>query len=168
MKIAEIDDFLPKEYNDQLYSHLDGTEFPWFYVDTLNREYKLGNYYFCHVVIKNGKVESDFLDLFYPLLEYHKLSLDLIYKIKCNLYPRTQFRVHHKSHTDYEDNSYPTRRTCLYYVNGNNGLTIFEKPKRRIKSIRNKAIIFNGAHPHHSTTCTDSNARITVNIDILK
>ena len=95
MKIAEIDDFLPKEYNDQLYSHLDGTEFPWFYVDTLNREYKLGNYYFCHVVIKNGKVESDFLDLFYPLLQYHKLSLDLIYKIKCNLYPRTQFKVHH-------------------------------------------------------------------------
>ena len=79
-----------------------------------------------------------------------------------NLYPRTQRRVHHSTHIDYQPNS--GLRTCLYYVNTNNGVTIFDG-KKTVKSIKNRIALFDGSIPHHSTTLTDVNYRCSINID---
>ena len=70
--------------------------------------------------------------------------------------------VHHEPHTDYEPNL--GLRTCLYYVNTNNGFTIFDG-KRKIRSKKNRAIIFDGSIKHHSTTPTNCNWRGSINID---
>ena len=45
-----------------------------------------------------------------------------------------------------------------------NRLTIFDG-KQKIKCKNNRAIIFDGSIPHHSTTPTDANYACSVNID---
>ena len=123
----------------------------------------MGNYYFNHQVILNYKVQSDqWLPIFEPLISTIGISFDNVWRLKVNLYPRTQRRVHHAPHIDYRPNS--GLRTCLYYVNTNNGVTIFDG-KKTVKSKKNRAILFDGSNKHHSTTPTDCNYRCSINID---
>ena len=86
-----------------------------------------------------------------------------LWRLKVNLYPRTQRRIHHESHVDYDPDS--GFETCLYYVNTNNGITKFDGTFKSIKSKRNRIALFNGSNYHHSTSPTDSNYRTSVNID---
>ena len=43
-------------------------------------------------------------------------------------------------------------------------MTVFDG-KRKVKSKKNRAIIFDGATMHHSTTPTDCNWRVSISID---
>ena len=79
-----------------------------------------------------------------------------------NLYPRTHLRVHHEPHCDYEPDC--GLRTCLYYVNDNNGMTVFDG-KKKVRSKKNRAILFDGSNKHHSTTPTNCNWRCSINVD---
>ena len=77
-------------------------------------------------------------------------------------YPRSAVTTHTPSHVDYDPDS--GFETCLYYVNDNNGMTVFDG-KRKVRSKKNRAIIFDGATKHHSTTPTNFNWRASINID---
>ena len=168
MKIEIVDNFLSDYYADSYVKIFNGirggaTSFPWFFNNDLNGVERMGNYYFNYQVILNYKVQSDqWLPIFEPLISTIGISFDNVWRLKVNLYPRTQRRVHHASHIDYRPNS--GLRTCLYYVNTNNGFTIFDG-KRKIGSKKNRAILFDGSNKHHSTTPTDCNYRCSINID---
>ena len=168
MKIEIVDNFLSDYYADSYVKIFNGirggaTSFPWFFNNDLNGVERMGNYYFNYQVILNYKVQSDqWLPIFEPLISTIGISFDNVWRLKVNLYPRTQRRVHHSSHMDYRPNS--GLRTCLYYVNTNNGFTIFDG-KRKIGSKKNRAILFDGSNKHHSTTPTDCNYRCSINID---
>ena len=163
MKIDIIDDFLTDYYANIFVKTFGDSKFPWFFVDDLNHVQRRGNYYFNHSVIREYEVKSQhWLPIFEPLVNRIGVSFRNVYKLKVNLYTRTQFRVHHFSHTDYDPNL--GLRTCLYYVNTNNGFTVFDG-KRKIRSKKNRAIIFDGSTKHHSTTPTDSNWRCSINMD---
>ena len=173
MKIDIVDNFLSYHYADSLFRTFRGIKdepghhFPWFFADDLNHQTQLGNYYFTNIVVDNYEVVgSPWLLLFEPLLSNLSINLSDVSKrvkrIKANMYPRTQFRVHHSSHTDYDPNL--GLRTCLYYVNTNDGVTIFDG-KRKIKSRKNRALFFDGSTRHHSTTPTKCNWRCSINID---
>ena len=142
-------------------------DFPWFFHDHLNDESNdkpmLGNYYFNHCLIERGQVLSpEHLIVFRPLIDKLNIRLDDIMRMKANLYPRTQRRVHHRSHVDYQPGS---GFTALFYLNTNNGLTVVDG-KKKIKSVENRMLFFDGSQKHHSTTCTNTNFRITVNFSI--
>ena len=168
MKIEIVDNFLSDYFADTYVKIFDGiggvaTPFPWAFYNDLNGVERMGNYYFNHQVILNYKVQSDeWLSIFEPLISTIGISFDNVWRLKVNLYPRTQRRVHHASHTDYRPNS--GLRTCLYYVNTNNGVTIFDG-KKTVKSIKNRIALFDGSNKHHSTTPTDCNYRCSINID---
>ena len=161
-----VDNFLSNYYCDQLSSCLIkdsySDPFPWYFADDLNGTNKIGNYYFNHTVVTDFKPVSRYFPLFYSLISRLSLNSQQIMRLKVNLYPRTQRRVHHESHIDYESNS--GLRTCLYYLNDNDGVTIFDG-KNRIKSKRNRAVLFDGSIKHHSTTPTNVNYRCTINIE---
>ena len=133
MKIEIVDNFLSDYFADTYVKIFDGIEgvatpFPWAFYNDLNGVERMGNYYFNHQVILNYKVQSDkWLSIFEPLISTIGISFDNVWRLKVNLYPRTQRRVHHASHTDYQPDS--GLRTCLYYVNTNNGVTIFDGKK---------------------------------------
>ena len=107
-----------------------------------------------------SKNASYWMPLFEPLIK--KIGCKNIFRLKVNLYPLSGRRMHHSTHVDYEPNQ--GFRTCLYYVHESNRLTIFDG-KQKIKCKNNRAIIFDGSIPHHSTTPTNSNWRCTINID---
>ena len=160
MNFEIYDDFLTEYQANTLENALIKSDFPWYYHNNLNGKNKIGNFYFNHTLIEDGINHSDFTPLFSCILSKLKINQSKILRLKANLYPRTQLRVHHHSHTDYENGG--EKFTVLYYVNTNNGYTIIDG-KKKIKSKKNRILIFDGSVPHHSTTCTDVNCRSTVN-----
>ena len=55
----------------------------------------------------------------------------------------------------------PKSKTAIYYVNTNNGYTIFKNKK--IRSEANKMIVFNGDTMHKVKYQTEKDARIVIN-----
>ena len=168
MKIEIVDNFLSSYNSDILIKTLNGKKmgpgcFQWAFMNDMNYESYVGNYYFNHVLVVNYEVVDPYwMPLFTPFLDKLKIALSNVYRLKVNLYTRTQRRVHHSSHKDYNPNE--GFRTALYYVNTNNGVTIFDG-KKTVKSIENRIALFDGSNKHHSTTPTDCNYRSTINID---
>tara|TARA_B100000427_G_C15203053_1_gene461223 strand:- start:53 stop:571 length:519 start_codon:yes stop_codon:yes gene_type:complete len=171
MKIDIVDDFLSSYHADMYEKIFNGMnrgldDFQWYFSNNLNGKFYLGNYYFNNNVFSrvDNVNNQNLMHLFDSILFKLQVPLDRLWRIKVNLYPRTQFRVHHFSHTDYEPNI--GLRTCLYYVNTNNGMTVFDG-KKKIRSKKNRAILFDGSNTHHSTTPTDVNYRCSINIDYM-
>tara|TARA_B100000287_G_C20134091_1_gene583428 strand:+ start:51 stop:563 length:513 start_codon:yes stop_codon:yes gene_type:complete len=169
MKIEIIDNFLTPYYSDIFIKTFDGKNspkgFPWYFTNDLNDVSYWGNYYFVNKVIgEDGRYNSEWHTFFNPLFDGLKIARDKVYRLKVNLYPGTQRRIHHASHEDYQSNC--GLRTALYYVNTNNGVTIFDG-KKTVKSKENRIILFDGSTKHHSTTPTDTNYRCTINIDYI-
>ena len=83
-------------------------------------------------------------------------------RIKANLVPKDNKITKHKMHTDVPA---PTSsKTAVYYVNTNNGFTLFKKNKK-ITSEKNKLVMFNSDIEHASTTCTNKDYRIVLNFN---
>ena len=168
MKIDIIDNFLTSYQADSYVPIFDGMKlgtglFPWYFTNNLNDQEYLGNYYFNTIIIQEYDIIFPYwLPIFKPLVDRIGISFDNVWRLKVNLYPRTQFRDHHHSHIDYPADS--GFRTCLYYVNTNNRVTIFDG-KRKVKSKKNRAIFFDGSTLHHSTTPTNCNWGCSINID---
>ena len=80
-------------------------------------------------------------------------------RIKINNYPQTPTVIHHQDHVD---GNYK-HKGALFYVNTNNGATVIEN--KEVASVENKLVLFDSSKPHHSTTTSDSNRRITININ---
>ena len=169
MKVEIVDNFLSDYHADSYVKLFNGLQkgegsFPWYFCDDLNNKKRSGNFYFNNTVIENNKVLNyDWLTHFESLTTRLGLSFEGIWRLKVNLYPRTQRRVHHSSHKDYPPKS--GLKTCLYYVNTNNGYTKFDGTFKSVKSKKNRAIFFDGSNSHHSTTPTDCNYRCSINID---
>ena len=164
--IDVYDDFLEPYYSDY-FEKLFGDHnnwYPWFFINDLNGKKYKGNFYFCNTVYDRDKGMEDpnQYPLYEPLLNKLKVTMKNVRRIKANLYPLSGRRIHHETHTDYAPNR--NLRTCLYYVHDSNRLTIFDG-KQKIKCKNNRAIIFDGSIPHHSTTPTDANYACSVNID---
>tara|TARA_B100001175_G_scaffold275554_1_gene250501 strand:+ start:288 stop:830 length:543 start_codon:yes stop_codon:yes gene_type:complete len=177
MKIEIQDNFLSNyhaDFYDDIFNGIREGEnaFPWYFNNNLNDIKSLGNYYFTHVVLDSKREDNphsqnilnqDLIDIFDPLVSKLHISKNQLKRIKVNMYPRTQSRVHHQSHRDYGPNC--NMRTCLYYVNTNNGITKFDGTFKFVRSKKNRAIFFDGSNPHHSTTPTNENYRCSINID---
>ena len=94
---------------------------------------------------------------FYQFSILNVLKPTSLIRIKANLVPRDSKITKHKMHTDVPA---PTSsKTAVYYVNTNNGFTLFKKNKK-ITSEKNKLVMFNSDTEHASTTCTNKDYRI--------
>jgi hypothetical protein len=65
-------------------------------------------------------------------------------------------------HTDLELN----QRTAIFYLNTNNGYTLFEDGTK-VDSIENTLLIFHGHRKHSGVSCTDQKRRIVLNINYI-
>ena len=166
MNIEIIDNFL-SSYHNNFYTNLFTNykeNYPWYFVKDLNDVKYKGNFYFCNIAYDRDK-GMDFpqqYKLYEPLLNRLNITMENVNRIKANLYPLAPRRIHHQTHTDYKPNR--GLKTCLYYPNQSNRFTIFDG-KKRITCKENRAIIFDGSIPHHSTPPTDVNCACSVNID---
>lgn len=154
-----IDDFLPKEYFKVIKDLFTENEnFHWHLKNFVSKEDAGDGFFFQHVFYEGNHVNSDAFGHFEMMLK--QMQCRSLLRLKANLYTKTPEIVEHGSHVDYD---FP-HRGALFFINNNNGVTILEDGTR-IESKENRILLFNSAAPHQSTTCSDENYRITLNIN---
>jgi len=168
MKPKIIKSFLSKTNFKNIENLVTKDNFPWYYspnISGINGENK-NHHYFTHLVFCNGQVNSTYFEYFKSILD--KLKIKKLHRIKLNFYHNTQKLIVHHPHVDYIEDKVKSHKGCIVGLNTCDGYTIIENKTKngfRVKSIKNQALIFDPSVPHSSTSCTDSRARINININ---
>ena len=159
--IKVIDNFLEEDIFKEIEKILMSDKFPWFFNDFKNDSDDINNFQFTHTVVRgNGNVESKFIQYIKPFFD--KLNIKKIFRIKINLTTRTQKLFNHLYHTDVPFQC----STAIFYINSNNGKTIF-KNGEEINSVANRMVIFNSNLEHAATSHTDEKTRVNINFNYL-
>ena len=165
-----IDNFLDKEELESVESVLLSNKFPWFLNSQIDKKssYYVGrdNLQFSHTVYDKDDRKSDWLQHFACLLE--RMNIFTLLRVKVNYLTRTEKKVTHDFHVDIEDSNAPKNiNTSIFYLNTNNGVTIFEDTKEEVESVSNRMITFPGYLRHTGTTHTDKDVsyRILINFN---
>ena len=191
MNIEIIDNYLDQSDFIQLQTYLMSNAVPWYYldgvsyppssVDIRNRPFWLKQTEETKKKEKDGFLFSVFfysdniprspqLEEFEAILK--KLQLVSLWRIKANLLTRTPTNIEYAFHVDNAMLEHDQERlkqwtTAIYYVNTNNGYTIFEEGTK-VKSIENRICIFPSNMKHASATCTDEKRRVVVNFNYFR
>jgi hypothetical protein len=163
MNYKIIDNFLPQNEFQNIQEIMLGSNIQWYYNsfkvktddhDTKNDPY---NFQFTHTFYKNYRPTSDFIELFDPILKI--LNPSALIRIKANLQPRTEKITKSQHHLDHD---HFDGKIAIFYINTNNGYTIFEDDTK-INSVENRLLIFDGNILHAGTSCTDQKMRCVIN-----
>jgi len=155
------DNFINENTNKNLLKFFLSTEFSWFFSDGV-AAFNDNNYMFTHIFYNTEKkINSQYFNIIQKIF-LEKLSIKNLLRVKLNFYPKSKEKIIHGFHTDFEKD----HTVLLYYLNTNNGQTIFKnKNIPNVDSISRRSVIFNGNLEHSSTTCTDEDFRISLNIN---
>ena len=159
--ITIYDDLLPDP--DYLLNSMLSPQFNWHFgrgvvYDSMCDE--LDNYQFGIVMYQNMTPKSDEFGLVNGILNYSKLKIAALIRVKANLNTRTHKIIKHGFHVDLP---YPCT-TAIYYVNTCNGFTEFEDGTV-VESVANRFVTFPSSLKHTGTTCTDQKARMVINFN---
>ena len=173
-KIEIIDNFLNKDDFEKLRKFLMSPNSQWRFVDFIAHKDKRDqdkDGYFVHSFTDrdpNTFVErfevSPHLQKVGKLLDSinKKLNFREILRIRSSLYPRREKQKPDPYHVDYNFD----HKVCIFYVNTNNGFTLFENGEK-VNSVANRLLIFDGLEKHCSVVQTDTTARYIININLL-
>ena len=156
-----IDKFLSQKEFDPLERYMMGYYFPWFYMDRESYETETDTFQFQHTFYKGGEYPyiSEYYDLVKPILRKLKVDEKKLHRIKAILTTKTPTHRFSGYHIDYKDMT-----TVAFYVNTNNGYTEFQKGAK-IKSVANRAAIFDSNMVHGGHTATDQKTRVMINFN---
>ena len=155
-----IDNFLPEAEFKQLQEYMMSSMFPWYYNDAIDYEGDGKSMFiyawFMHNVWNgDSRIIQSILDRLDPLA---------IQRIKANLLTKDTEVTVNNYHTDHGyDTNIEGLVTAIYYVNSNNGKTIF-KDGTEIESVENRLIVFDANLEHTGTTASDDR-RIVINFN---
>jgi len=116
---------------------------------------------FNHYFYDQQIILSDFFEYVLPILE--GLDVRSLMRVKANLQPKEDNIRVTKLHLDMCD-PLDNQKTGIFYVNTNNGKTIFEDGTE-VDSVKNRMIIFPGSKQHAGTTHTDTALRCVINFN---
>ena len=140
-----------------------GADFPWY----LNEAGKSGtdpslyNFQFTHTFYGNNQVHSSYYNDLLPLI--NTINPKSLIKIKANITTVTDNIHYFDMHTDFDYEC----TTAVFYINSNNGLTVFENGEQN-QSIENSLFEFNSLLKHTGTTSTDTKVRCLINLNYFK
>lgn len=171
MTYKVVDNFLSPEefkYIDQV---LLNEKFPWYLNPIVDEnDYSESSMYqniqFTHVLYFKDKIVSEWFQHFAPILD--RLDIFSLLRIKINYLSPTTERIIHDFHIDITDSNAPKNiKTAIFYLNTNNGVTVFEDTKEEVESVKNRMIIFPMHLRHTGTTHTEQNLpyRIVINFN---
>ena len=158
--IKEYNKILNKNDFAGLQNLITSVDFPWFYassqVDDIDSSYMFHSFFH-----KNRINSPHYYHIIKPVLDILK-PLAII-NIRANLLlARTSFEsVYHSDDWGFKK---PKHKTAIFYVNTNNGCTVF-KDKKKIKCVENKLIIFPSNMEHKAVAQTDTDTRIVINFN---
>lgn len=171
MSITIIDNVLDESELRELQELLLGSWFPWYFnygIVSLDdakiiNDIDLFDFQFTHTFVREEEIVSDYIVHLQKLI--NKLNPQRILRLKSNLQTPTIEHIRSRFHTDVEDTT--NTKTAIFYVNTNNGFTIFED-ETRIKSVENRFVIFDSNIMHAGATCTDQKSRCVINFNFLE
>lgn len=188
--IIEIDDFLPKQYADQIEGVFKGSDFPWHYgpvtADMEIPKHKTfekvkDSFQFTHPSFQKNMHKEDAQPAVAPdfemlrgvmLLAQQKVGFELMdtYRVKSNFltqqidFTKDNFNA---PHIDYYDSNADENYTILYYVNDSDGDTRwFDKEYNIIKQIspkKGKAVLFHSNILHAGSNPINYKDRLCIN-----
>ena len=158
MKVKTEKNFLNKKDFDNL--KIAAIKAPFYFFPFVSENDTADGYYFTHDIFCDYQIYSaPIFKLMLPLLE--KLEVKALYRSKINLYPSTKKILEHGQHVDTKTFK------CKAFILSLNTCDGFTRIGKTIKipSIENQGIFFDSNRPHNSTTCTDDNVRLNININ---
>lgn len=165
-----IDNFLPNEEFKKIQQFILSYNFPWYFLDSKSSPSipilcdDLNNYQFCHVLFDDeNQTNNPYLSQYFPIVKpiIDHLSLKKLLKVKVNLNIKADKIQKYSFHTD---NNNFNCKTSIYYLNTNNGYTVFENGDK-VSSLENRILIFDSQQKHTGTTCTDQKFRSVINFN---
>ena len=163
-----IDNLLTEEQSNLIENTLIGENFPWFISGTIPTTPSIDNNnfwktetaetekLFSHFFYDNLSVNSNYFNCIEPIIQL--INPVSLMRIKANLQWKTDTNLRQGFHKD----TLYDNLVGIYYVNTNNGKTLFEDGTE-INSVKNRLLIFKGSSVHSGTTCTDKNFRCVIN-----
>ena len=114
---------------------MESADFPWYFNPTVvTAPPKIDTYFqFTHFFYRKGMWCSDHSWVLKPILE--KIKPLSILRIKANLNPRETKHIEHGFHNDFAFTDNAKITTAIFYVNTNNGYTLFENGDK-VKSVK--------------------------------
>jgi len=157
------DNYIKKEDMKNIKNMFLSNLFPW-YVNTNKtsidpKEYTKdkNDYQLTHTFVANGEVNSNAYENLLPII--NKMKVKNFIRIKANLVPNTDKIYKFEKHKDQDLDC----KAAIFYINTNNGLTIFDKEK--VKAKENRMVFFKGNQIHQGTTCTDQKFKLLINFN---
>jgi len=156
--IKVLDKFLNVEDLNILSSQINNDNFPWYYKNckVISGD---GHSQFIHTPYYNFSPTSSYFNFLTPFL--NKLKIISLVRIKINMTLKTDKIITYGFHTDFNDKN---MKTGIFYVNTNNGKTIFKNGKE-VDSVKNRMVIFPSNLEHAGTSNTDTENRIVINFN---
>jgi hypothetical protein len=160
--VQVIDDFISSE--DHQFIHnllLKNTDFPWYYNDSVTYadEAEVDDSQLTHMFYKDYTVNSSFFGSLQALVQ--KLNPSALVRVKANL---NMYNGNNKTHQFHVDVPHFTGKTAVYYVNTNNGATLFESGEE-VLSVQNRIVIFDANIKHAKKNATDTKSRCVINFN---
>ena len=170
-----IDNFLPKNEWQEIYNAIltvnpetANSPFSWLYNEYV-AEHKTTtdestNFQFTHTFCDEDKYLSDSY-IIEPIIE--KIKPDFVRRIKANLLPKTHKPTESEWHIDQDLQLVGDKYSALYYVNNNNGYTVFKKGTK-VKSQANRLLVFKNELEHTGVPQSDTKVRVVINFAFTK
>jgi len=160
-----IDNFLEKKDFENIKNFMMDPDFPWYWNDGVvtTENDKKHQFQFTHVFYFASLPASTFFNILSPILL--KINAISLIKVKANLNTRAEVLFEHGFHTDFT-NPPSNQRTAVFYLNNNNGYTLFEDGTK-IESKENRFVSFKSSIKHTGSTCTDTNRRVLINFNYI-
>lgn len=168
-KILICDNYLATEDFLRIKNTMLSLDFPWYYHPFIDlAPYQEGytdyqdNFQFVHYFYAGGFPRGNNMQLLDPITT--KINPSALIRVKANLLTRTEQIRKNKFHVDF---LLKKSKTAIFYVNSNNGKTIFESGQE-VDSVENRLVIFDCNLAHTGTTCTDEKVRCVINFNYYK
>ena len=169
--ISVIDNFLDKERFEHVKNSLTDPSFLWKVGPSLSDQSRMIDPLFdlqcVRVLFALGEtLDTDLIRIITPILKQLNIQSDKLLRIKANLVTCKHEPFIAGYHVDVPEHVRGKGMTGIYYINTNNGATLFENGNV-IESIENRMVIFPNDWKHTARYQTNSPSRIVINFNWL-
>ena len=158
--IKIYDNFLPDNQYNFVEKYMSGYDITWTYSSGCDDPDQGDLFQFVHVFCGHMNQSLGIIDYLINRLREVEEKKFSVMRIKANLNPKTHEQIQLGDyHIDYDN-----VRTAIFYVNTNNGYTLFESGDK-VDSVGNRIVLFDSNTKHVGYSCTDNKIRLVVNIN---
>lgn len=165
--IKIIESFLSEIDYGEIKSLLCNYQFPWHFSPVIQEEDSNEIWQFEHTFYQDNVPSSVYFNVIKTHLINHIPNLKSLLRVKANINPNTgKQKMKNMFHTDFPLDENDFIKTAVFYLDTNNGYTLFENGQK-VDSVKNRLAIFNKNTLHTGVETTDQRERIVININYI-